>query len=168
MRWFLWCAVVGCGRVAFDPTADAAPDGSIGCAAPYVTVDGGCFRFVSTPAPWLAAEQDCEDDATDAHLVVIATVAEHFTIHAMTPGVPDVWLGYTDRVTEARVAWVTDGGLDPTSNPCFFGATVNALDADCVTQNAATSCGDWFYRRCGESHAYVCERDGSRPDSMTY
>jgi hypothetical protein len=156
--------VAGCGRVGFSTDAsvdavtgsDAAPGD---CVAPYAMASGGCYRFVSAAAPWVDAADDCEDDAPGAHLVVIGTIAEHHTIHALSGSVLDVWLGYSDRASEGALVWVAPGGLDPTSDPCFFGATaINSATADCVTQDATTSCGDWFYRDCADAHAYVCER----------
>jgi hypothetical protein len=172
MRWLAVLVLVGCGHVpASEPgeTVDASPGAPGACAAPYTSTPLGCHRFVATRATWLAAEQDCEDDAADAHLVVIDSVDEHFAIHQLASTAADVWLAYTDRVTEGSLAWLTAGGLDPTSNPCFFGAgAVNAAAADCVTQDGTSTCGDWFYRSCDELHAYVCERDGAAADTARY
>jgi hypothetical protein len=169
MRWILALPVlVGCGNVP-PPEPGDTPDAPGACEPPYTSTPLGCHRFVPTPAPWLAAEQDCEDDAAGAHLVIIDSVDEHFAIHELTTSTTDVWLAYTDRVTEGSLLWLTSGGLDPTSNPCFFGpSAVNSAALDCVTQDGTSSCGDWFYRGCDELHAYVCERDGSPPDEARY
>jgi lectin-like protein len=128
--------------------------------------------------PWLAAEQDCEADAPDAHLVVINDVNEHFAIHGFSAGTNDVWIGYTDRVTDGMMRWVTPGTkdhLDPRPDPCFFGSAANPAGASCVTQMTQNACdtgpppvGDWFYRDCKELHAYICERDGSPADPTLY
>ena len=175
MRWLLALTVLaGCGRVGFsgDGNPDASPDGRAdatgACVAPYTSTPDGCYRFVPTLAPWLTAEQDCEADAPDAHLVVIDSVDEHFTIHGVSSAAVDVWIAYTDRVTEGQMLWLAAGGIDPTPNPCFFGSATNSAAADCVTQDGTTQCGDWFYRDCNSLHAYVCERDGSPADPARY
>jgi hypothetical protein len=170
MRWLLGLLLVGCGTASF--TDDAMPDGNadatVACAAPYVSTPTGCYRFVPTGVFWLTAEQDCEDDAPDGHLVVIDSVDEHFTIHGLTDTAVDIWLAYTDRVIEGQMVWLAPGGIDPFPNPCFFGAATNAATTDCVTQDGTTQCGDWFYRDCNTLHAYVCERDGSPADRTRY
>jgi hypothetical protein len=65
------CALVACGRVRFDPVADApaAPADAFVCTTPYMPVAGSCYRVVAAPAPWDAAEQSCERDG--AHLVTV-------------------------------------------------------------------------------------------------
>ena len=171
MRWMFGLSVLAsCGRVGFsgDGPPDGRPDATAACVAPYTSTPGGCYRFVPTLAPWLTAEQDCESDAPDAHLVVIDSVDEHFTIHGLSSAAVDVWLAYTDRVTEGQMVWLAPGGIDPTPNPCFFGSAVNSAAADCVTQDGTSQCGDWFYRDCNTLHAYVCERDGSPADATRY
>jgi Lectin C-type domain len=174
MRWLLTAALLaGCGRLGFSTGDGGAADGPAEapgpCVAPYTSTPLGCYRFVPTLAPWLAAEQDCEDDASDAHLVVIDSVDEHFAIHDVSAAAASVWLAYTDRITEGQLVWLAPGGLDPAPNPCFFGpTTANSGAADCVTQDGTTSCGDWFHRSCSELHAYVCERDGSPADATRY
>lgn len=154
------------------------------CVAPYTSVqyasaqDGstlhGCYRLETKPTPWLDAEQDCEGDAPDAHLVVIDSVDEHYAIHtfSMSPRTNDVWIGYTDLALDGTMRWPAPGGLEPERPPnpnlCFFGMQVNPAGATCVTQMTVNTCGDWFYRSCTELHAYVCERDGSPANSTAY
>lgn len=170
----LWLAA-GCGRVGFDAVADEPPidaraDAPVGCLPPYVMLDVGCYRIVTAPHAWSDAEQLCEADAPDAHLVVIDSVAEHFTIHNATNSLNDVWVAYTDRVVEGAFKWLAPGGLDPLTDMCFFGAAGpnNNPNTDCVTQDGPTSCGDWHVRDCGELHAFVCERDGAAADPSKY
>ena len=171
MRWLLGVTVlVGCGPASFSSSSDAGPGGDAtgACVAPYTSTPGGCYRFVPTLTPWLAAEQACESDAPDAHLVVVDSVDEHFTIHGLSSAAVDVWIAYSDRVVEGQLLWLTPGGIDPTPDPCFFGSATNSAAADCVTQDGGSQCGDWFYRDCNTLHAYVCERDGAPADPARY
>lgn len=168
MRWLLALSLLGCGRVGFGPDVPDARPIPTACVAPYSSTPDGCYRLVPTLTPWLAAEKACEADAPDAHLVVIDSVAEHFAIHSFSAGTVDVWIAYTDRVTEGVMRWLAPGGLDPTQNSCFFGSEVNTAAANCVTQMTQNACGDWFYRDCNTLHAYVCERDGAPAELTRY
>ena len=162
-------AAVSVAACTHDFTVTPGDDAPLGaCDPPYelrAIGDGAtssCYRFVAARATWLDAERDCEDDAPDAHLVVIDSVPEHDTVHALGS---DVWVAFTDRVSEGAMTWVTDGGIDPFDNPCFFGADQNGPGEDCVIQGA-NACPDWFYQGCDALHAYVCERDG-QPANVT-
>lgn len=164
---------VGCGRVDFDPRIDAPIDTRIdavtACVPPYAMTSGGCYRVETTPASWLAAEAQCE--AENAHLVVIADVAEHDVVHALTTGAgaARAWLGYTDRVAEGTFRWVAPPGVDPSPDPCFFGANPNTAGTDCVIQDGPSHCPDWTVEDCvATTSAYVCDRDLVAIDPTSY
>ena len=154
------------------PTDAAAADAAVPAECPdsYVLIDGSRYRPHLLPGSWLSAEQDCEDDAVGAHLMVVDTVDEHFLLHALTVGVPDVWIGYTDRREEGAFRWVAPGGLNPFDQTCFWdpAGLVNDLSADCVVQLTDNACGDWFVVGCGGLHAYVCECDDRPADHEAY
>lgn len=169
--------VAGCGRIGFDAFAGADVGAGVdagasvdaprttttaACAAPYEALGGGCYRVSTTPASWPAAEAACEADG--AHLATIDDITEHFTLHALSgaAGASEIWIGYTDRVTEGAFRWVSPGGLDPSTDLCFFGpgGPVNTAAEDCVVQESISVCGDWFVRDCTLARPYICERDG--------
>jgi hypothetical protein len=120
--------------------------------------------------PWLAAEAACETEG--AHLATIDGVPEHSVLHTLSgdAAVTEVWIGYSDRVTEGTFRWVSAGGLDPAGDMCFFGpgGPVNPAGDDCVVQEAANACGDWFVRDCNLTRPYICERDGHAATPAAY
>lgn len=166
--------LLGCGRIGYDDVPDAAPDadtdGPPPCVAPYTQTPDGCFRVSTTFMTWLDAELDCEADG--GHLATVDTVAEHFTLHDLAAGaaVAETWLGISDRVTEGTFLWVTNSGLDPLTDECFYGPSgpTNDTTLDCTVQLAQTQCGDWFLRDCTLTRAFICERDGNPPNPAHY
>jgi hypothetical protein len=169
--------VAGCGRLGFDALAGADAGAGVDagavvdaprtttssvCAAPYQALGGGCYRVATTPASWPVAEAACQADG--AHLATIDDLAEQFTLQALSSaaGVSEIWIGYTDRVTEGTFRWVSPGGLDPSTDLCYFGpgGSNNTAANDCVVQESISVCGDWFVRDCALARLYVCERDG--------
>lgn len=163
--------LVACGRIDFDPRVDAAVDVPLDayvCAAPYAITSGGCYRVVSTPQPWLTAEQQCEADG--AHLINVADVAEHFVLHGLLgdAGLVQGWIGYTDRKTEGMFQWITPGGVDPASNTCFLGSNPNTAANDCVAQAGTNGCPDWAILDCNQGLPFVCEHDAFLADPSTY
>jgi hypothetical protein len=180
-------ALVGaCGRINYDPLGsdddvDAEVDGAPGidvpdggaCPASYTPMNGTCYRPVATARDWLAAEMDCEADGDGSHLAIIVDVAEHFDLHALaeSSGIgAESWIGYTDRITEGTFMWIGNGGLDPSLDECFFGPSgpTNNPTIDCVVQQSATMCGDWFVRDCAATRGYICEHDGQTPVDGTF
>jgi hypothetical protein len=168
----------GCGRIDFGSTgSDAAGDidahhgnPTDPCALPYQMAGNSCYRVSTNFMPWPMAEADCENDG--AHLATIIDVAEHFTLHDLSSNaaVTEIWIGYTDRATQGTFRWVSAGGLDPSTNVCFFGPNGpgNTAGAHCVVQESVSACGDWFVRNCALSRPYICERDGNKGDPASY
>lgn len=164
----------GCGRVDFGPTTgadaaldlDAHPSPTDPCEPPYQVAAGSCYRVSTRFVSWPEAEADCEKDG--AHLATIIDVPEHFTLHGLSSNaaVSEIWIGYTDRVTEGTFRWISPGGLDPSNNECFFGpaGVNNTGGTDCVVQESLNECGDWFVRDCVIPRPYICERDGNAAD----
>jgi hypothetical protein len=178
-------AAGACGRINYDPLGDDdgddaagidaddtdAPDGGP-CPAGYVPTSGSCYRVESTPRTWLAAETDCEDDGAGSHLATLIDVDEHFALHDLATlgsGGAEIWIGYTDRVTEGAFLWVSFGGLDPSTDSCFLGTSfANNAGINCVVQLSATQCMDWFVRDCGLTRPYICEHDGRSADPGSF
>ncbi len=168
--WFvadLLC-VGACGRIGFDPV-----DAALACPASYTQTPDGCYRVVTAPTGWIAAELDCEADR--AHLVVLDSLDKHYVLHAMlaTAGISASWLGLSDRHVESAFQWVTAAGLDPSSDRCYWGSSGpngdgNSATNDCVTQATANSCPDWTVEDCGSLRPFVCEHDGTPADPTRY
>jgi hypothetical protein len=174
----------GCGRLGFDeravagvdaPGADSATDAIsvctvAACPAGYMITDGGCYRLALTPRDWLAAELDCEADG--GHLVVEDTVNEHYTLHDLAAGIPQIWIGWTDRRGPDNVfRWVApvQGELQQGGNCVFPANEPDPGDGDhCVAQDGLNSCGDYNDLACTLALPYVCECDGNRADPTAY
>jgi len=154
------------------PVDAAPPDAAVPveCPAEYEAIDGSRYRFVQQTATWLEAELDCEDDARGAHLIIVDDVDEHYVLHDLTQGIPDAWIGYTDRVREGQFAWLAPGGLDPGKSACYWGpgGVINGERTDCVVQGSINACGDWFVYDCETQHGYVCECDDQPADRAAY
>jgi hypothetical protein len=138
-----------------------------GCPASYVQMIAGRpqrYHVVSQPLPWADAQADCIDDAPGkTHLVVIDESAEMQGLDLLTG--TDVWLGYTDRITEGTFRWVTN------AQSTFDGWAQNQPDdaggaEDCAQQKRAPA--KWYDLSCTDALAYVCECDGIPPDPSTY
>ena len=89
-------------------------------------------------------------------------------MHDLAPAL-QVWIGYTDRVTEGTYFWVAGDGLHPNTPSCFWttGEPSSAGGDNCVVELGNNQCGDWFSRNCGELKEYVCEYDGVAADPGT-
>jgi hypothetical protein len=161
-----------CGRINYDPIGDDDIDAGP-CPPLYTPVAGSCYRVSATQRTWDTAEADCEGDGDGSHLAVIVDVAEHFELHTLAEsesGGAEVWIGYTDRVTEGTFQWIAGGGLDPSLDECFFGPSgpTNSAAMNCVVQQSTTQCGDWFVRDCALLRPYICEHDGQLPVAGTF
>ncbi|MBN1770981.1 MAG: C-type lectin domain-containing protein [Deltaproteobacteria bacterium] len=140
------------------------------CPAGYLKIEGGCYRVVTTPRAWLAAELDCESQG--GHLLVTDDVDEHFVIHALAAGVPRIWIGWTDRRSQDNVfVWVAPSAGGFRQNDfCVFGAgEPDAGDADhCVAALGDNACPDHSDESCELALPYVCECDGNAADRTAY
>jgi hypothetical protein len=150
-------------------TPDVMADSSSGpqCPANYLPIVGlstaspSTYRFVSTQTTWLAAENDCEDDAigVPTHLVVLDSNAERSAMIAGPLGIStiaDQWIGATDLQSEGQLRYVTTQQNTLTLSP-----TMNADNKDCVRIHNA---GANEYRACTETNVYICECDGAAAD----
>jgi hypothetical protein len=155
-------------ELAGDGLAGTCVDGTViaGCPASYMQMIASRpqrYRVVPQAAPWTDAQADCADDATGTHLVVVDDSAEMQGLAALIGS--DVWLGYTDRITEGTFRWVNG------ATSSFTGWAANEPDnagtgEDCVQQKRAPS--KWYDLPCTDALAYVCECDGIPPDPSTY
>jgi hypothetical protein len=155
--------LLGCGRFGFAPDRADASDGSPSdgpndalidappvmleageCPANYSMRGSGCYRWVTTPAEWLIAEQACESDAVGAHLVIVGDASEALVLDG--PGVGEFWTGVTDRVnpggnfltvtgvTASYFAWSPGEPDRGTQNCVNFDGTQTSADRLCATQ----------------------------------
>lgn len=174
-------AIAACGRIGFEatdiPPADDAPVDAppvapctvADCPAPFVVQDGGCYLVGSEALGWVAAQARCAE--VGAHLLVTDSVAEHFTIHALTAGIQQVWIGWSDRVVDGEFRWIAENDNGPTVNSsCFFpGGEPTAGDNDhCVAAQGTNACGDHFDLDCELALPFVCECDGRLADPSTF
>lgn len=173
-RWVVLASLAACGRINYDPIGDDDVDAADGtCPTGYTPLEGSCYRVVPTQRSWTAAEADCEADGDGSHLAIIVDVDEHFDLHTLSEaeaGGAEVWIGYTDRITEGTFQWIAGGGIDPSTDECFFGPSgpINNATLNCVVQLSATQCGDWLVRDCTLLRPYLCEHDGQLPVPGTF
>lgn len=65
------------GMEPVDASVDTVPVDALmqapGCPTGYYVISGqsGGYRYVTTQADWLTAEQDCDDDGSGTHLVIV-------------------------------------------------------------------------------------------------
>ena len=166
----------GCGRIGFGSGLDIDAhrcNPTDPCVLPYQMAGSSCYRVSTNFMTWPDAEADCEKDC--GHLATIDDYNEHVTLHGLSKNaaVTEIWIGYTDLATEGTFRWVSPRGLDPLDpsfGKCFFGqaGANNTPGTDCVVQESADTCGDWFVLNCGLSRPYICERDGNPADPANY
>jgi hypothetical protein len=152
-----------------DAPADAAIDAPPGavCPATYGAVDitlPNRYRYVTTPAGWLAQENLCAADQIPGatrftHLAVIVSDNERSRLTAQQPR--RSWIGNSDRKTEMLYLWVTNevgtlplGGAPWTSTEPDH---ANAAD-DCVEMNGVA---DYAESDCAAVLPAWCECDAS-------
>jgi hypothetical protein len=153
---FLACVVViGCGRIDFDPLADA---GDVPCPAGYTDTAPGCYRVVANPPVeplWLDAEAACELDGPGAHLVTVSDLEEAQRIWTMLPGgIDDHYIGASDRVTEGAYVTVTN---QPMTFLLWGPGDPDGDSEDCLSLTSDLQVLD---TRCDNANDYVCEFDG--------
>jgi lectin-like protein len=153
-----------------DAPADMQIDAPVGamCPASYTPIlalaaSTSRYRFVATPAEWLDAEHDCEDDAAvgelPTHLVVLDDAGEKTAIIggiAGNLGINDQYIGATDLAEEGEVSYVTSQSTTLALSP-----SMGADNKDCIR---IKSNGNEEFRACNEVNKFVCECDGSNPN----
>ena len=134
-----------------------------GCPADYVRVGplASGYRFVTQPATWLAAEQDCENDGGSTHLVIVDANQENDRMERDVAGATRFWMGITDRITEGAYKTVTN--QTQTYLP-WKDNEPDGTDEDCL-YNEET---DFFDDDCNQVRAYICECDGVAPVAGSY
>jgi hypothetical protein len=148
-----------------DPTL---PDADVlTCPAGYVEVPGfptsSRYRFVATPARWIDAELDCEDDGSGTHLAVMDSEAEQAALVGGALGgenIDDQWIGLTDLQTETAFGFVTAQTAVYLDMP--FG---DQGGRDCIRLEDFLAHG---VRDCDNGNRYVCECDGMAADPARY
>ncbi len=180
----VWFALVGCGRIAFDPTgpspldapgADVAPlfDPSA-CPATYsmsVPSTLSRYRLVLTGTDWLTANSDCVDDqiqpAGFTHLAVIGSEPERLELEAMFA--EDPWIGMSDRLVESSFLPITLEDIGtyaaPGSSAWHPGEPNEQGGEDCLhlkTEGGLNDVG------CTTFHFHLCECDAYANTSSRY
>lgn len=194
------------GPVADGPSADASlppdapppdapppdappPDAAPSCPEGYSVVGNGTYRAVNSgirSISWAEAEDDCEDDGANTHLVVIDNQGENDTITKLLAdstglgAIDDSWIGISDRAQEGRFVTVT-GALvcvcaDDQCTSCVgpgytswnMGEPNDADDEEDCAEMLDDGAGRWNDRACGDDNDYVCECDGLAPDPAAY
>ena len=171
-------AFTACGRVSFDPLGgddaaiaedDAAIGGDASADAPMITCPGtygmlpgftstSRYRVVNTAVTWDAAEAACE--AEGAHLAILGDSDELGGVYAALLG-QTIWIGVTDRITEATYRTVTGG------TPMFLVWDIGQPAAlDCLYIDGVTSL--LHTQACTTTRQYVCECDGTLADPASY
>lgn len=159
------------GNPGTDAVIDAVIDQMPGAQCPidYAEITSASplpsrYRFVATGATWIAAENDCADDATSGglatHLVVLDGAAEATAMIGGSLNIDDQWIGATDLKSEKSIEYVTTQ-----STTLSLSQSMNADNKDCIRiqKTAATE-----FRACGETNKYVCECDGLAEDRTRF
>jgi hypothetical protein len=155
--------LAGSGLAGSCVDSDVVP----GCPASYEQIIVGRpqrYRVATQLTPWADAQADCVDDSVGkTHLVVVDDNAELQGLAGLIGD--DVWLGYTDRITEGMFRGVT-------AAPSTFSAWApnqpddSGANEDCAQQRRAPA--KWYDLPCTDALAYVCECDGIPADPTTY
>jgi len=153
-------ACEACGRIFFDPRADAkvyAIDAGE-CPPGYMFMNPGCYRVVlaDPEATWFVAEAKCEADVFGAHLVVLDTAFEAQQVDSIVPGtILDHWIGANDIVNEGVFLTVTNVPMAYAT--WAMTQPDGATASNCVVFNDDTTLYDYD---CSRIDDYVCEYDG--------
>jgi hypothetical protein len=181
MHW-LWVVVLaGCGRVGFEPLANASGDGGSGdggtsdtalspdaiqCLAGYTPIDGSCYRVQESPAlTWAGAEAACEADGVGAHLVVPIDLAEVRLIQIDVLGVTvaDAWIGISDQIVAGTHRAVTGDIAVTLWDPGQpDGGTERCVDI------GAGAGADMKDSACTDVNDFICEYDGVPADPAAF
>ena len=147
-----------------DAPADVT---TAGCPSSYTESLGfSVYRVVSTQVPWAIAANDCGDDATKTHLVVIGSNQERQFVDNLANN--GAWIGLSDRVAEGQFRWVTSEPVPvpPDDQPPWAPNEPNGgAAADCGFLDN----GEYQDVACEvTAAAYVCECDGYANDPTRY
>jgi hypothetical protein len=164
--------LASCGKLGYDPNdlsseqgiattgVDGwrgpnrfAKDGAIACPFSYFPAGTSCYRYESTPVPWMVAEARCENDG--AHLVVVDDATEDALVATMSTG--NVWMGLTDTVREGQFVLVT--GAAPSYANWGAGQPDDSGGHEDVVEWRASD-RRWNDTLAVVSNAYLCEFDG--------
>lgn len=141
---------------AIDATIDAPPPM---CPSNYEERAGSRYRYVSTTAPWAAAESDCENDSSGlTHLVVLGT-GELPTVDAISSA-SRTWVGLSDLVTDGTWLWVTGA----------TGPSLGTGSSSCAELDDGGTFGGPQLREddCTTGRSYVCECDLTPANPATF
>jgi len=140
----------------FDASADTTspPGDTATCAEPSSVTFGGRCYFPIAAATFANAQAECASKG--AHLVTIASEAEHTTVASMLPGT-DRWIGMrrapsSPPKSAASFNWITG---EPKTYSRWAGGEPRGAD-ECVRMRGAS---DWADAACETLHQGICERN---------
>ncbi|CAD6190706.1 unnamed protein product [Caenorhabditis auriculariae] len=112
-----------------------------------------CYKYFSTPAEYLYAEQLCTN--LGGHLASISDGQENLLINtnavqAFHSSYTDYWIGANDLSNPGQWQWTDGANFAYTS----WGASQPQSGNDCVTQQLADA--KWATVSCSEQRPYVC------------
>jgi Lectin C-type domain len=159
------------GRAGDADVTDGDPIGGIdgaidapACPPGYTfnATTSSWYRYATAASvSWTAAQADCDDDGFGTHLVVIETTGENDVIDTMVvSGEP--WLGMSDRIAEGTWRWVTGPQLGFVD--WISGNPNGGTNQNCGEFNGA----GWHDDACTVSQPFICECDGTEPDSNAF
>ena len=127
----------------YPVTENPEPPTTEKCDGQYSDFDKfkeGCYKWVANPAPWLEAEQICQE-MDGSHLVSILSESEEaLALISIQNEAAAAWIGLTDAGHSGLYKW-SDGWPMQISNwgqPPVSGQTFSS----CISQN--TTDGKWY------------------------
>jgi Lectin C-type domain len=128
------------------------------------------YRLASSGLDWTTANGTCAADQTSpkgfTHLVVFADRQEQTDLEAI---VGDVWVGYSDRISEGTFLATTSepiGDYVALHSPAWAAGEPNAgVNEDCAEIILEGGLND---NNCALTRMYVCECDGYANDPSHY
>jgi hypothetical protein len=165
------------GLEELHPTdALTRPDGEpVGCPATYDTIlptTASRYRIVLDHATWVAAADDCADDAPGlTHLLVLSNAAEHAALRTEPPTflVEDAFVGATDILTKTNdYRWVTSEVTNYVVPITAGGWEDGQPDSIGQCAELRVLSGSLHDEGCGNATNYICECDGRANDIAVY
>lgn len=167
-------AIEACAAIVVDAGADGpdAFDPSV-CPSTYtirLPSTTSRYRLASNGLDWTNANGACVADQTSpkgfTHLVVFADRQEQTELEAI---VDDVWVGYSDRITEGTFLAITSepiGDYVTPHSPAWAPGEPNAgVNEDCAEIILEGGLND---NNCALTRMFVCECDGYANDPSRY